>query len=375
MRLHSAFLIVAMCSAWLAIAASSEAVTTTWSAVGNPGNPADTAVMTDGTTGYGSVNYSYSIGTYDVTNSQYSEFLNARDPTGANPLGLYDPHMGITAANGGISFNASAVNGSKYAVISGAALQPMNWQSWYDAIRFANWMNNGQGNGDTESGSYTLQGGTPTPSNADSIVRNAGAIIVVPSENEWYKAAYYNPATNAYFGYPTSSNATPVSSSPTSLPNHVNFGAHGAEGPTNVGAYTGTKSPYGAFDMGGNAYQWNESLIGEDRGLRGGGWGGGLTIELQSIYRGSAMPDPGIYGGVDIGFRLAMVPEPSTLALATLGFAASIAWRWRRSAGSMFVRLAAFLLRLSRCLRPRVRRFMSPTGPTAPSANTRFREP
>ena len=81
--------------------------------------------------------------------------------------------------------------------------------TWYDAIRFANWMNNGQGNGDTETGAYTILGGTPTPSNGDSITRNP-ARQSMPSENEWYKAAYYDPTTTSYYLYPTSSNTPPT---------------------------------------------------------------------------------------------------------------------------------------------------------------------
>ena len=42
-------------------------------------------------TGYGAVDYSYNIGTYDVTVGQYVAFLNANDPTGANPLGHLQP--------------------------------------------------------------------------------------------------------------------------------------------------------------------------------------------------------------------------------------------------------------------------------------------
>lgn len=73
--------------------------------------------------------------------------------------------------------------------------KPVVFVSWYDCIRFANWLQNGQGNGDTESGSYTLLGGTPTPSNYATISRSAGAQWVLPSENEWYKAAYHHPAS------------------------------------------------------------------------------------------------------------------------------------------------------------------------------------
>ena len=176
--------------------------------VGNRGNAADTAVMSDGTSGYGSVSYPYQIGTYDVTYNQYVEFLNAKDPTGVNTLGLYNASMGTDIFNAGISFNPSNSDGAKYSVISGRGNRPVIYATWYSSIRFANWLDNSQGAGDTETGAYTLLGGGPTPTNALSITRNPGATIVLPSENEWYKAAYYNPATSSYFLYATSSNVS-----------------------------------------------------------------------------------------------------------------------------------------------------------------------
>ena len=88
---------------WAATASPSLAVTITWSPVGNVGNSADTTVMNDGTSGYGSVPYAYNIGTYDVTNSQYVEFLNTKDPSGdTTTLGLYNTNMS-NATSGGIT--------------------------------------------------------------------------------------------------------------------------------------------------------------------------------------------------------------------------------------------------------------------------------
>jgi sulfatase modifying factor 1 len=230
------------------------------------------------------------------------------------------------ATNGGINYNAGNADGSKYSVKLGDGNHPVNVVTWYDAVRFANWMNNGQGNGDTETGAYTLLGGTPTPSNAFFINRNAGATVFLPSENEWYKAAYNIPGTNSYFRYPTSSNATPTATAPTATPNSVN--SRNVLGHlTDVGAYTGTTSPYGAFDMGGNVWQWNEASIPFNRGERGGAFNISSDFMLSSA-RQSFNP---AFGTDNVGFRLAStIPEPSSLVLAALGFIGLAAWRLRR---------------------------------------------
>jgi formylglycine-generating enzyme len=298
------------------------AVTIDWSPVGNPGNAPDQNYHGQGQ--FGAVGYAYNIGTYDVTNSQYVEFLNTKDPAGANTLGLYNGNM-ADATFGGINFNAGNPSGGKYTVISGAQNHPVNAVTWYDAVRFANWLDNGQGNGDTESGAYTLLGGTPTPSNANNITRNAGATIFLPSEDEWYKAAYYDPITHSYFQYPTSSNAAPIGSSPTAAVNHANIFPGGPTNLTDVGAYTGSASPYGAFDMGGNVFQWNEALIsGSFRGARGGSFATTSSDLLSSHrdFQGPAVED------VLFGFRVASTPEPSTGVLALL--AGSILWWCRK---------------------------------------------
>jgi len=295
------------------------AVTIQWSAVGNAGNAADPA------TGnlYGDVAYNYKIATYDVTNSQYAEFLNTKDPTGANTLGLWNSNM-ANATFGGISFNSSNPSGSKYVLTAGRQSHPVNYESWFSAIRFANWLNNGQGNGDTETGAYTLLGGTPTPSNGNSITRNAGATVFLPSEDEWYKAAYYNPATSSYYQYPTSSSSVPTGSGPTALANHMNA-IGGPNNLTDVGAYTGTTSPYGAFDMGGNVFQWNETLAGSFRVFRGGSFAHSVGLSGSQI-RNSGDPGPSSFN--NLGFRVASVPEPTTGVLAVV--ACGLMWLLRK---------------------------------------------
>ncbi|MBI3837506.1 MAG: SUMF1/EgtB/PvdO family nonheme iron enzyme [Planctomycetia bacterium] len=311
-------------------AAAAQAVNMSWTTIGDPGNHADTqtVALSDGTTGYGSVDYIYKIGTYDVTNSQYVEFLNAKDPTGANTLGLYSSDMSsdpsYSGLNAGISFTSGNADGSKYNVISGHGKQPVNYVNWYDAIRFANWLNNGQGNGDTESGSYTLTGGTAYPSNGLNITRNPGGNVFLPSENEWYKAAYYNPATSSYMQFPTPANMQPTAEAPPGGSNSANYTPGGWPNPdyadavghlTDVGAYTQTASPYGTFDQGGNAIQWNESLIylasGPARGLRGGSFNY-VWDHMANFYRDSENPTG---EQTNIGFRLVSIPSTDVLGL------------------------------------------------------------
>ena len=282
-------------------------VTMSWSPVGNPGNANDS-------TGHGAVGYSYNIGTYDVTNSQYVAFLNAKDPTGTNPLQLYSGGM-----SSGINYNSGAANGSKYSVISGRASYPVGSVTFFNAMRFSNWLDNGQGNGDTETGAYTLLGGTPFVSNGYSVTRNAGAKVFLPNEDEWYKAAYYNPATSSYFLYPTSSNTIPTASFPTGAPNSVNFDPlFGGPGlPTSVGAYGGTTSPSGAFDMGGNVFQWTETGT-NFRQIRGGAFDLSNYEYLRSSS--SVWHDPfsflnpiGYVSPATLGFRVASMPDVLTV--------------------------------------------------------------
>lgn len=275
----------------------------------------------------------YNIDKYDVTNSQYAEFLNTKDPTGANTFNLWNSNM----ANGtyaGISFDPGNANGSKYSVIPGNEQHPVNYESWYAAIRFANWLNNGQGNGDTETGAYTLGplfGSGGEPIKGDSITRNAGATVFLPTANEWFKAAFYNPSDSSYYQYPTSSNTVPTATSPTATPNSANY-SNAVGNLTDVGAYTGTTSPYGAYDMGSNVINWVETLVRHPdspgtRELWGASFGGS-SVNMHLTTSGSSFFPTVSSGG--FGFRVASIPEPSSVVLAALGFVTLAVWSWRK---------------------------------------------
>ena len=281
--------LLALAAAGTLITSASASVTMDWVTVGNANNAADT-------TGYGAVDHVYQIGKYEVTNAQYGEFLNAKGSSNTN--GIYNTDM----ASSGITRSGSS-GSYTYSVTGALANRPVVQVSWFDAARFANWMMNGQGSSDMEDGAYTLNGAI-----SGIIFANAGAQIYLPSENEWYKAAYYNATTTSYSLYPNGQNT--ISSQ------DANYNNQATGSTSDVGTYTNDASPYGTFDQGGNAWEWDDGVAsGSSRVLRGGSW---ASNGLNSSIRSSAPAS--FEGGADgstIGFRLASasVPEPTSILL------------------------------------------------------------
>jgi formylglycine-generating enzyme required for sulfatase activity len=303
-------------SLWLAalgclLSSPAGAVTIDMVTVGNPGNADDT-----GGSGIGRVNYSYQIGKYDVTIGQYAAFLNAAAAT--DTYSLYNSSMGSDSNIKGIQQNGSS--GSYTYSVIGSANRPITYVSWFDAARFANWMTNGQGSGSTETGAYTLNGATT----GNAVAVNPGAAFYIPTENEWYKAAYYSPnyggsGVAGYYAYATQSDTAPGNTIG-STANQANWytgsrfsvtqsGSYIANQNylTDVGAFSGSESFYGTFDQSGNVYQWNDldglASSGSSRGLRGGRW----SSDYSPFYLSSSNSLPGDPSGENryIGFRLA----------------------------------------------------------------------
>ncbi|MDO8684561.1 MAG: SUMF1/EgtB/PvdO family nonheme iron enzyme [Armatimonadota bacterium] len=300
--------------------------------VGNAGNTADT-------TGYGSVAYTYNIGKYEVTAGQYTEFLNAKAKT--DKYGLYNPFMASNTA--GCQIQRTGGSGSyTYSIASDYANRPVNYVSYWDACRFANWLGNGQGNGSTEAGAYTLNGYNWNDGHGNTIQRNANWKWAVTSEDEWYKAAYYDPnkaGGAGYWDYPTSSNTTPGRDMADASGNNANY--YGNPYPIDSGKYTtvvgefqNSDSPYGTFDQGGNIYEWNEAIRSEgsnyaDRGLRGGSFYLPDDFLQASSYRYH-------YDTLSefrhIGFRVSeVVPEPSSIIALAGGLVGLLGMRRRRA--------------------------------------------
>lgn len=310
---------------------SVRAVTIDMVSVGNPGNAPDSR------NDYGSVDHVYQIGKYEVTAGQYTEFLNA--VAKADPKGLYHTQMGdpIDFFGANIQRTGSSPNFS-YSVASDWANRPVNYVSFWDAARFANWLHNGQptgpqGSGTTEDGAYLNVG------NAATFARRADARFFIPTENEWYKAAYHDKAAGlaaSYFNYPTGSNTTPGNDiTETTKPgNNANYYAgtetiSGAYHRTEVGEFELSDSAYGTFDQGGNVWEWNEAvLFGTSRGQRGGAFNDNDSDYLLASYRNGYDPADVL---TPVGFRVASIaiPEPSTLLLLCFGSLAVLGVRKR----------------------------------------------
>jgi formylglycine-generating enzyme required for sulfatase activity len=304
------------------ITSAAASVTIDYVSVGYAGNAADPKTGSL----YGAVAYAYQIGKYEVTNAQYGEFLNAADPDGANANGVYNSNMG-TNVRGGITYTPGAASGQKYTIRANMGNKPVNYVSWYDSARFTNWMHNGQGTGSTEIGAYTLSGSTGI------ITKNVGATVYIPSEDEWYKAAYYDPTAGAggkddnYWLYPTQSDTAPTVgsanfstgaiSNPGANVANYNNGAdwNDLDGNVTTVGSAAANNYFGTFDQGGNVREWNDAVLKiSTRGIRGGSFING---------EGSLRTNDRSYGGptienTSIGFRVASVPEPTSLLLTML---------------------------------------------------------
>ena len=156
---------------------------------------------------FGGVNYIYQIGSLLVTNYDYAEFLN--NSAHSDPYGLYDSFAAVYYLYRSIS--RSGVDGFyDYQVTTNYGDKPVTYVSWFDCARYCNWLHNNKGTGSTETGAYDLVDGQ-TSGNAP--IKNYNAKYWIPTENEWYKAAYYKGGgTNAgYWTYATQSDTAPIS--------------------------------------------------------------------------------------------------------------------------------------------------------------------
>jgi len=284
--------------------------------IGNPGNTADTTGIPDPA---GKVDYTYRMGQFEIS----VDMINK-----ANALG----GLGITQDNRGPNKPATSI-------------------SWFEAAQFVNWLNTDSGSTPAykfdSSGNFQLWQPSDTGFNSNNLYLNSQVRYFLPSVDEWYKAAYYDPNSGVYFDYPTGSNIapTPVVSGTAANTAVYDHSFISGIGPADI-TFAGGLSPYGTMGQGGNVSEWEETdfdlLNGSgapSRGTRGGRYLGGGIISLQPVRRG--LDDPQNEGNTR-GFRVASIPEPSTMLLAV------------RSVSYCGAVNAAKTVELARCVTPSV---------------------
>jgi len=262
--------------------------------VGDAGNAADE-------TDLGSVGYRYRMGKYEVSR------------------GMIDAY---NALSGGPKLDMADM--SRFA--GGGANRPATGLSWNEAARFVNWLNTSRGH--SAAYKFTTGGGnddialwtsTDEGYDAGNPFRNSKAHYFLPSEDEWYKAAYYDPAANSgaggYWNFATGSDAAPEATRGGTVKGTAVF-RDGVKlrtkGPADI-TNAGGLSPYGTMAQNGNVYEWGESGITPPndkadglRPIRGGLWISS-SDQLSSSFRLSNKPSFQYY---NIGFRVASVSQP-----------------------------------------------------------------
>jgi formylglycine-generating enzyme len=279
--------------------------------IGNPGNAADT---TGSPNPAGAVGYTYDIGKFEVSRDMITKY-NSNFGTANNLVITLDSMSGITGGTG--------------------ANRPATGISWNEAARFVNWLNTSTGG----SAAYNFTTGGVNDNiavwtasdtldyEATNPYRSKRATYVLPSYNEWYKAAYYNPTNSTYYDFPNGSNTAPTAVASGTGDNTAVYNQSFGQGPADVNL-AGGLSPYGVMGLGGNVFEWEESSGdltnssgSSSRGIRGGLWSNdpdGLSSSTRYGYNPSFEFD-------FLGFRVASlpssaaaVPEPSMMVIGTL---------------------------------------------------------
>ena len=256
--------------------------------IGSPGNPPDANPNPAG-----AVPYEHRIGKYEISEQMIDK---------ANALG----GIGITKDTRGPDKPATSV-------------------SWNEAARFVNWLNTNTGSTPAYkfdvSGNFQLWQPSDPGYNPTNLYRNSLARYFLPSVNEWYKAAYYDPVAGVYYDYPTGSDLVPDG---IDFAGDAIFDAVFFDGASNVEPNhvldVGQSSAFGTAGQGGNVREWVETafdrvnnLVEENRRDQGGSISD--SSNALAAWNGIAGVAPQFENGV-VGFRVAaIVPEPASILL------------------------------------------------------------
>jgi len=247
--------------------------------IGNPNNPADT---TGTPIPAGSVAYTYNLSRYEISR----EMIDKANAGGG---------LGITLAD------LSTMGGN-------GTLRPASGLSWYEAAKFVNYLNVSSGSSAAykfdSNGNFQLWSVNDLGYNSNNLYRNSLATFWLPSTDEWYKGAY-SSLSGAWSNSLSGRYGLGISSGPVDT--------------TDAGGQTA----WGTIGQGGNVWEWLETAndgsnnsTTEMRDQRGGSWFSQANA-LNSSVR--VEQNPFVENEYNTGFRVASVPEPSSLSLLALG--------------------------------------------------------
>jgi hypothetical protein len=272
-------------------------------AIGDPGNAPDTSDPDP----VGSVSYDYRIGKFEISEQMIDK---------ANTLG----DLGITKDSRGPDKPATSV-------------------SWFEAAKFVNWLNESSGHSpaykfidvprnrpNATIETFALWEPGDTGYNSKNLFRNTEAKYVLPSSDEWYKAAYYDPDTKVWNQFPIGVGDPTAVASGTD-PGTAVFMQDLSTGPADI-MQAGGLSPLGTMAQGGNAYEWLETeadLINDNTFARRARWGGSWVSVEAAIFVGGQPAN----GRSSTGFRIVSVPEPCTFGLLCISLTANYVRRRR----------------------------------------------
>jgi formylglycine-generating enzyme len=288
--------------------------------IGNPGNDAASAANTthglSAAYNYGAVPYTYQISRTAVSIAEWEAFYTAPN---SGKVGTFNSTYNYWNDGGGDSPGRSVGPDA-----------PAIYISFNQVAQYVNWLTTG----DATQGAYTIDAGgavTGIMSRAD-ILATGQQYYLIPTEDEWYKAAYYKPDGSGYSLYAHGLDTVPPQSDGTTPYTGWNYYDGGYALPSPNWAWTvdsGTEEQNGALNMMGNVLEWNEAISGSSRGLRGGSY---LNVEdylrASSRYGG----DPS-YEFLNAGVRVAsIIPEPASATMLLMGAVGLLLWRRRRTA-------------------------------------------
>jgi formylglycine-generating enzyme required for sulfatase activity len=299
--------------------------------IGNSGNLADTDLSARPLNA-GAVGYTYDIGKFEVSRDMINKYNANFGTAGSLEITLQDMS----------SFGGNGAN------------RPATGISWNEAARFVNWLNDSQGfakaykfaDGSGVNANIQLWQSGDAGYDENNKYRNSLAKYVLPSYNEWYKAAYYDPNKSGgagYWDYANGSDTRPTAvTDGSSGAVYLQSGEASPNGPADVDQ-AGGLSPYRVMGLNGNAREWDESSsdvsaanynndASSSRGMRGGSWTA-AAVALKSSTRAAINPgnEVNIYGFrvASLPTSAAAVPEPTSMAIFGLG-ALGMAHRIRR---------------------------------------------